>query len=366
MKHGTKIIISIIMLLQNVLVIAQKSTLKVNANAAPNLIIITTDGLRWQELYTGIDTAIANNPKYNEEDSAGIYNKYKNQPIMPFVTNYIGSNGQLWGNRNYECVGSVSNKYWFSYPGYSELFCGYVDDKINSNDYKNNPNTTLLDYLQKQPVYHNKIAAFGAWHAFERILNKPRAGFPITNAFDKYINGKSTMAKAINKLNKEAYKPFDDAECLDVFTHNMALDYLKTQQPKVLYISYGETDEWAHEGKYKSYLNAARQVDDYIKEIWNYVQSNAFYHNNTVLLITTDHGRGIGVEWTSHNAKISRSNETWFAILGTSVQAAGVVKSNNYLQEQLAQTIANLLELNFAAKHPVAKAIELKLGEINK
>jgi len=41
-----------------------------------NLIIVTTDGLRWQEVFKGMDTAIANNKKYNEDDSAYIYQHY--------------------------------------------------------------------------------------------------------------------------------------------------------------------------------------------------------------------------------------------------------------------------------------------------
>jgi hypothetical protein len=31
-----------------------------------NIIIITTDGLRWQEVFTGMDSAIANNKLYNQ------------------------------------------------------------------------------------------------------------------------------------------------------------------------------------------------------------------------------------------------------------------------------------------------------------
>ncbi len=327
---------------------------------ATNLIILTTDGFRWQEMYQGIDTGIANNPKYYDDDSIGIYKKYAKESIMPFVTNYIGKNGQLWGNRNLGNNISVKNPYWFSYPGYSELLCGYVDTAINSNGYKENPNTTLLDFLQKQPGYKNKIAAFGAWHVINKVLHKPTAGFPVTSAFDTYTNKKSTIANTLNKLNKQAFKPWDDEECLDVFTHHMALDYLKTQQPKVLFISYGETDEWAHSSKYKSYLNAARQVDDYIKEIWEYVQSNPFYKNNTVLLITTDHGRGIGNEWTSHNNKIGRSNETWFAIIGKGVKPFGLrINGSIFFQQQLAATIANLLGFNFTCEHPVAEAIPI-------
>lgn len=63
-------------------------------------------------------------------------------------------------------------------------------------------------------------------------------------------------------------------------------------KPRVLYIAYGETDEWAHAGQYRFYLDAAKQVDAWIKKIWEFVQTDPQYKNKTALLITVDHGRG--------------------------------------------------------------------------
>ncbi len=46
------------------------------AQQIENIIIITTDGLRWQEVFKGLDSAIANNKKFNEDDSAYLFKKY--------------------------------------------------------------------------------------------------------------------------------------------------------------------------------------------------------------------------------------------------------------------------------------------------
>jgi arylsulfatase A-like enzyme len=54
-----------------------------------------------------------------------------------------------------------------------------------------------------------------------------------------------------------------------------------------LYISYGETDEWAYRF-YRSYLDAAHQVDAWIKEIWDFVQNDPQYKDKTALVFTTD------------------------------------------------------------------------------
>jgi bisphosphoglycerate-independent phosphoglycerate mutase (AlkP superfamily) len=164
----------------------------------------------------------------------------------------------------------------------------------------------------------------------------------------------------INTLSRDSYKPFGDAECLDVFTHYAAMEYLKTKKPRVLYISYGETDEWAHSGHYKDYLEAASMVDKWISDLWNYIQSDPFYKNKTALFITTDHGRGIHEEWTSHNNKIKNSSQVWFAVMGPGVKAKGEVKTSQQLfQMQFAQTMAGLLGLKFNCEHPVGDKIEL-------
>lgn len=340
------------------------------AQTAENIIIITTDGLRWQEVFAGMDSAIANNPKFNQDDSAAIYKEYwaadaieRRRKLMPFLWSIIEKNGQIHGNRNLNSKVDNANRYWFSYPGYNEIFTGYPDTLINSNSYPPNPHTTLLEFLNKQTKYKNKIAAFGAWDAFDRILNEERAAFPVYSAFDKTGGAKPTVTEqTINKLMQDSYRPFGDAEVLDVFTHYSAMNYLQTKKPKVLYIAYGETDEWAHSGHYRDYLHAAKMVDKWIEDIWNFIQTDRAYKNKTALFITTDHGRGdaIKTEWTSHNSKIKDAYQIWFAAMGPGIKVKGEVKEDQvFYQKQFAQTMAAILGLTFTAEHPVGEKIEL-------
>jgi Type I phosphodiesterase / nucleotide pyrophosphatase len=337
---------------------------------AENIIIITTDGLRWQEVFAGMDSAIANNKRFNQDDSAEIFKRYwaadgneRRKKLMPFFWSILENKGQIYGNRKFDNKVNNANRYWFSYPGYSEIFTGYPDTLVNSNEYKPNPHTTLTSFLNRQPKYKNKVAAFGAWNAFDRILNEEKSAVPVYSAFDKFGGANPTATeKLLNELSKDAYRPFGDAECLDVFTHYAAFEYLKTRKPRVLYISYGETDEWAHSGHYKDYLNAAFMVDKWIADLWNYIQSDPFYKNKTAIFFTTDHGRGDikKEEWTSHNNKISDSYQIWFAAMGPGIKPRGELKSAQQLyQAQFAQTMAHILGLEFKAEHPIGERIEL-------
>jgi hypothetical protein len=285
----------------------------------------------------------------------------RRKKLLPFFWSTILQNGQLHGNRAIDNKVDVANPYWFSYPGYNEIFTGYPDTLVNSNSYQANPNTTVLDFFNNQPKYKNKVAAFGAWDAYNRILNEEKSKILVVNGFEN-LPIKNKSADLLNKMLQDSYKPFGEEECLDVFTNHAAYEYLKTNKPKVLYISYGETDEWAHHGHYRDYLNAANQVDKWIESIWNYIQSTPQYKNKTALFITTDHGRGDSIknEWTSHNSKIVGANEIWFAVMAPGIKAKGEVKTNTQLyQKQFAQTMANLLGLTFTCEHPVGEKINL-------
>ncbi|MFV0607427.1 MAG: hypothetical protein ACK5NK_16490 [Niabella sp.] len=334
-----------------------------------NIIIITTDGLRWQEVFNGMDSVLANNKKFNEDDSSLLYQRFwattpekRREKLMPFMWGYMANKGSIYGNRKYGNLVDVKNPYWFSYPGYNEIFTGYADTLVNSNNYPANPNTNLLEFLYKQNKFKGKVAAFAAWDAFDRILNEKRSGFPVINAFDTVPGNLTPQQQLINKMLLASYKPWNQSECLDVFTHFAAMEYLKINQPKILYIAYGETDEWAHGGKYFSYLNATHQFDKWIQEIWDYLQSTPAYKNKTAVFITTDHGRGdeIKEEWQHHWSTIAGSSQTWFAVIAPGIRPKQEVKIKaQYFANQFAQTMASLLKITFAANHPVGTKISL-------
>lgn len=333
-----------------------------------NVIIITTDGLRWQDVFTGMDPLIANDKRFNQGDSAYIYRNFyagdaeaRRRKLMPFLWTEILAKGQIYGNRKYGNNVNNANPYWFSYPGYNEIMTGYPDTAVNSNEYKPNPHVTVLEYFNSLPAYKGRVVAFGAWDAFDRILNEKRAGFQVVSAFDTVAGKLNDKQKLINNMVRNSYRPFGDVECLDVFTHYAAMEYLKANKPKVMYISYGETDEWAHHGYYRSYLDAARQVDAWINEIWSYVQADPQYKNKTALLITVDHGRGDikKEEWTDHGQGVADASQIWFAVMAPgAVPAAGEIKKPMQLyQKQLARTVAMILGKNYTASHPIGEAV---------
>src|SRR5687768_14152405 len=119
-----------------------------------NIFIITLDGFRWQELYSGADSTLVGYQEYVSDPDALKQTFWAPTPeerrkrLLPFIWSTIASQGQLYGNRKYNNKVNCSNKMWFSYPGYNEILSGAADDKrISSNDKINNPNVTVLEYL---------------------------------------------------------------------------------------------------------------------------------------------------------------------------------------------------------------------------
>ena len=322
------------------------------------VIVIMTDGFRWQEVFGGVDSSIVKVKRFHHGDSANIIKNYwapelnvRREKLLPFFWKTIAKKGQLHGNRSLGSLVNVANPYWFSYPGYSELLTGQVDTAVNSNDYKPNPNTNFFEYLNGLSAYKGSVAAFGAWDAFDRILNEKRAGFPVINGYDDYhAYAQTQSSELLSRMTKESFRAFGEVEVLDNYMHFQAMDYLKNKKPKAMFISYGETDEFAHEGHYGHYLNAAHQFDAWLSEIWNFVESDPLYKGKTTLLITTDHGRGdkIKAQWTSHGDKVNDCHEIWYAMIGAKVPALGEVQTQEQVyQRELIHKVSVLMGLNF-------------------
>jgi hypothetical protein len=137
----------------------------------------------------------------------------------------------------------------------------------------------------------------------------------------------------------------------DAFMQAVVTEYLATDQPRALYLGYGETDEWAHEGRYDQYLAAAHHVDGFIRDLWQKMQAMPEYAGNTTFIITTDHGRGSGLkEWRNHGAKVEGAEYIWVAVMGPNTPALGERRDvPSVTQSQVAATVAKALGLDWAA-----------------
>jgi len=326
-----------------------------------NVIFVMADGLRWQEVFHGADSALINkdNGVKDEETCKKAYwredQTQRRQALMPFFWDVVAKKGQIFGDRDLASSAIVENPYWFSYPGYSETLCGYVDKGVNSNNLIPNPNVSVLEWLSRMPQYKGKVAAFMAWNALPAILNRDRAGFFI-NAGLEPVKGKMTSNQnLLNKLKSETVG-FTETEAPDSITFYSALDYLKQNKPRVFFVSLGWTDEAAHAGDYSEYLKAARLHDNYTRVLWNTIQSMPEYKGKTTLILATDHGRGeAGGNWRHHGAALAGANQIWMAFMGPDTPALGERKNaEEVTSSRIAATLAAFLGQDYNKAQPKA------------
>ncbi len=340
--------------------------------ATENLFIVTLDGFRWQEVFGGADSALLFNREYIH-DSTYYVQKFwagspssRRQTLLPFFWTTIARQGQIYGNRHLENKVNVSNGMWFSYPGYNEIFTGNPDDKnIYSNDKIPNPNTNVLEFLNRQKGFEGKIAAFSSWDVFPWILNEKRSGILVNSAIEDIEGVSSPTARLLNQLQHQQPMLWEEGVRLDFLTWAIMREYVASNHPRVVYVGLDETDDDAHEGRYDLYLSVAHQADSWLSELWQFIENDPQYRGKTTLFITCDHGRGDKVkkQWRDHGAKVEDSSEIWFAVLGPDSKPTGEVRQpGQYYQKQFAQTFAHLLGQHFICEHEVGQAIESVLN----
>ncbi len=349
------------------LLACQSGWAQTNTQKTENVVLILIDGYRWQELFNGANYDLLTNPKYNSGDSLQRMKKYwaddveiRRTKLMPFTWNYIAKHGQLYGNRDKGNKVNVKNPYWISYPGRAEVLSGFVDKKINSNGYGINTNPNVLEFINKQTGYKGKVVTFACWGATGRCLNKPNSDMLINVPWENINGDHLTDAEILaNEMQHFIPKIWGNIERLDANVYALAKSYIIASHPKVIYIDFGDTDEYAHHGQYDGYLNDIHNLDAMIGKLWKLMQNDPFYKGNTTFFIVPDHGRGLGSEWTSHGSSIAHADETWFMVMGPDTKPLGVVKKKEQIyQTQYASTIAKILGFNYKVQDwPVGQTI---------
>lgn len=267
------------------------------AFAEPRTILVTIDGLRWQEAFHGPDAALApDHPRVG--DPLG---------LMPFLQSFARE-GALIGDRTAGSCMKVENKYWFSYPGYTEMLAGRVNRRIRRNGEIWNDDVTVLEWLNGRDDFRGRVRVFAEWDKVPYIVNTQRSGLPVVVAQQ-------------------------DLERRDPPTMTAA-DAIFTEPTRVAWIDLGDTDTRAHAGDYPGVLDAAATADAFLEDLWARIEAHPEFAGQTTLIVTVDHGRGASADgkWKGHGSGRYRrvrvpgvgwpgSDATWIAVRGPDVAA---------------------------------------------
>lgn len=329
------------------------------------VILVMTDGFRWQELFGGADPELSRQP--DGRDATVIRNAFagataeaRRAALMPFMWGTMATQGQILGDSSVGSAVVLTNAFKVSYPGYSEAFVGHADPRVSSNDHAPNENRTVFEWLNEQPSFAGRVAAFATWSAFGRIFNIRRSRLPLFDGRERELaleeepgvsdpTPASWLARAY-----EAVRQRVSGSVLDRLTERAARIYRERHHPRVLFIGFGETDRWAHAARYDRYLQSAHAVDAYLATLWANVQANPDTRDRTTLIVTTDHGRGDGIRWSDHGPNVVGADRLWIAAIGPDIPALGVRHGVPTTQSQVAATIAAALGLDWQEAEPQA------------
>jgi hypothetical protein len=169
---------------------------RAQAGKAENVIVVTLDGFRWQEFFDGADESFMDAKQGGVKDIPGLKKRYvhetvaaRREALMPFLWGTIAKTGQVFGNPARKAPARITNGLKFSYPGYSEMFCGVADPRIDSNSKKDNPNLSVLEFLNGRPGFKDRVEAVCTWDVFPSIFRSKQNGLRVQSGWTPMAAG---------------------------------------------------------------------------------------------------------------------------------------------------------------------------------
>ena len=135
----------------------------------------------------------------------------------------------------------------------------------------------------------------------------------------------------------------------DITTLQIAMNTFDEQQPKLMLIAFKDPDYYGHQNDYQNYIKAIRKTDQYIGDIWKYIQNSPHYKDKTTLIVTNDHGRHLDAVlngFVGHGDDCEGCRHIEFLALSPDFKK-NVQLNNYYDQVDISATIAELLHFPF-------------------
>lgn len=265
---------------------------------SPKIVLLTIDGVRWQEIFNGTDHELYKKRQLTSRE------------LVPNMYHYFIDEGSSYGKESPVIASGTAH---ISLPGYLEMMRGRPTLDCLTNLCDPELNTTLLDFFEE-------VAVFSSWDTVRKSTTSLPDRFVISagrnyrskNYIDKRLTDNQKFDCYVGHLD---YRP-------DEFTIKSTFDYLSNEKPQFLWVSLGDTDEYAHSGNYEEYIRSLRKFDFFVGEIIRE------YDEETIFIVTTDHGRS--TDWKHHGLD-EESSKVWLMFHGKGIPSLGHVTSKKKL-----------------------------------
>ena len=297
----------------------------------PLVVVVAIDGVRWQDVFCG--------PEATRAPELGHFAAEEWTPHLSQLRN----SGAVYGAPG---AGSfkASGPNFVSLPGYMEILSGSSRVPCTENDCPRMERRTLLDEFTTADANDiSKAAVFSSW---ERVAAgaalSPRSGVISTGRFDGRQLQVLDQWPETRRWQKVGHSEVggEDEFRYDQVTGNLALAYLKNAAPDFLFLALGETDEAAHRGDYRGYLEALRCSDKIVGSFRDQLSVLERQGRETLIFVTTDHGRA--QHFTDHGREFPESADSFLLVGGSLVKNRGQLIQKNAFLADIAPTIRDV------------------------
>lgn len=123
-----------------------------------------------------------------------------------------------------------------------------------------------------------------------------------------------------------------------------ALQVMNSTHPQLLLVYLAGVDHNGHSGNWEAYTRAITTADSIVAALWQAIQLDTLYANQTTLLVTNDHGRHDDSHggFSGHGDGCDGCRHIMFLALGPQINQ-GLVTSNHRTTPDFAVTAAHIL-----------------------
>jgi hypothetical protein len=302
------------------------------------VVLVVLDGVRWQEVFGGVDPALAR--------QHGVSHSVWTNPVdlMPNLHRLIDSEGVAIGAPGHGAEITASGPQFISMPGYIEIFAGKPDLGCFRNDCTPAPMRTIADQV-RDAGETDDVALVTSWPNIARAAST-EPGFVLTAGRklverEDLLRADASTARLLDQGARAPSYPGQGDYRPDAFTGRLALRRLLVSKPRFLFVGLGDADEYAHKGDYAGYLEAVHASDAFLGDLTTLLRSMGARGRHTTVLVTADHGRAHN--FTDHGARFPESGRVWLVAAGADVADRGLVAASRHTLSDVAPTVRALL-----------------------
>jgi hypothetical protein len=284
------------------------------------VILVVLDGVRWQEIFGGVDPVLA--AKHHTGPVVGA------RDLLPSLYAALDARGAAVGAPGYGII-TASGPNFVSMPGYTEIFGGRPPDACQDNECAGASVPTIVDALRDRSPREADVAVIASWAPIARAATRSPSRIVLSVGRESVQGAPFRNDDALRAIVEQGAhanpRPGHDSFRPDRYTAELALRYLEAQRPAFLFVGLGEPDEYAHEDDYRGYLSSLRAADDFFGRLFAVLDRMGERGRRSLVLVTADHGRGR--DYRDHGAWMPESARVWLMAFGGPVRARGFVQA---------------------------------------